>query len=82
MKKFLIAVLCMLLLVPSIAFCETSGLMEEAVSVGDPALPGTLTLPENASSPLPAAVLLHGSGPNDRDETVGQTKMFRDLYQG
>ncbi|MBR0229722.1 MAG: alpha/beta fold hydrolase [Clostridia bacterium] len=82
MKRFFIAVLCMLLLVPSIAFCETGGLMEEAVSIGEPALPGTLTLPENASSPLPAVVLLHGSGPNDRDETVGQTKMFRDLAQG
>lgn len=72
----------MLLLVPSIAFCETGGLMEEAVSIGEPALPGTLTLPEGSSSPLPAVVLLHGSGPNDRDETVGQTKMFRDLAQG
>lgn len=82
MKRFLIAVLCMLLLVPSIAFCETGGLMEEAVSIGEPALPGTLTLPEGSSSPLPAVVLLHGSGPNDRDETVGQTKMFRDLAQG
>lgn len=82
MKRFFIAVLCMLLLVPSIAFCETGGLMEEAVSIGEPALPGTLTLPEGSSSPLPAVVLLHGSGPNDRDETVGQTKMFRDLAQG
>jgi pimeloyl-ACP methyl ester carboxylesterase len=24
-------------------------------------------------------VLVHGSGPNDRDESVGQTKLFRDL---
>ena len=54
-------------------------LLEEDASVGDPALPGTLTLPEDASSPLPAVVLLHGSGPNDRDESVGQTKLFRDL---
>ena len=82
MKRFLIAVLCALMFVPSIAFCETGNLMEEEVSVSDPALPGTLTLPEDAASPLPAVVLLHGSGPNDRDETVGQTKMFRDLAQG
>ena len=81
MKRFLIAVLCLLLLVPSIAFCETGSLIEEAVSIGDPALPGTLTLPENASSPMPAVVLLHGSGPNDRNETVGQTAMFRDLAE-
>lgn len=58
------------------------GLTEEDISVGDPALPGTLTLPEDASSPLPAVVLLHGSGPNDRDESLGQTKMFRDLAWG
>ena len=57
------------------------GLMEEDFSVGDPALPGTLTLPVGASSPLPAVVLLHGSGPNDRDESIGQTKMFRDLAE-
>jgi pimeloyl-ACP methyl ester carboxylesterase len=82
MKRFFIAVLCALMLVSSIAFCETDGLIEEAVSIGDPALPGTLTLPGNFSSPLPAAVLLHGSGPNDRDETLGQTKMFRDLADG
>jgi pimeloyl-ACP methyl ester carboxylesterase len=82
MKRFFIAVLCALMLVSSIAFCETDGLIEEAVSIGDPALPGTLTLPGNAASPLPAVVLLHGSGPNDRDETLGQTKMFRDLADG
>ena len=82
MKRLFIAVLCVLLLVPTFAFCENNGLMAEAVSIGEPALPGTLTLPENAAYPLPAVVLLHGSGPNDRDETVGQTKMFRDLAQG
>ncbi len=27
-------------------------------------------------------VLVHGSGPNDRDETVGLTKCFRDLAWG
>ena len=81
MKRIFIAVLCALMIVSSVAFCETDGLIEEVVSIGDPALPGTLTLPENATSPLPAVVLLHGSGPNDRDETVGQTKLFRDLSE-
>lgn len=81
MKRIFVAVLCALMFIPSIAFCETGSLIEEEVSIGEPALPGTLTLPENASSPLPAVVLLHGSGPNDRDETVGQTKMFRDLAE-
>ena len=27
-------------------------------------------------------VLVHGSGPNDRDETVGASKPFRDLAWG
>lgn len=44
-------------------------------------LPGTLTLPDGAG-PFPAVVLVHGSGPNDRDETVGKTKLFADLAAG
>jgi dienelactone hydrolase len=44
-------------------------------------LPGTLTVP-NGSGPFPAAVLVHGSGPNDRDETVGGAKVFKDLAEG
>lgn len=44
-------------------------------------LPGTLTLPEG-SGPFPAVVLVHGSGPNDRDETIGPNKPFRDLAWG
>jgi dienelactone hydrolase len=32
--------------------------------------------------PYPALVLLHGSGPNDRDESVGPNKPFRDLAHG
>jgi dienelactone hydrolase len=44
-------------------------------------LPGTLTLPKG-SGPFPAVVLVHGSGPNDRDETIGPNKPFRDLAWG
>jgi dienelactone hydrolase len=32
--------------------------------------------------PWPAVVLVHGSGPNDRDETVGGNKPFKDLAVG
>jgi dienelactone hydrolase len=46
-----------------------------------PALPGTLTVPKGAKS-FPAVVLVHGSGPNDRDETVGALKPFKDLAFG
>lgn len=57
-----------------------AGLVQEEVTVGDGewALPGLMTLPEGGSN-LPAVVLVHGSGAGNRDEAVGQTKMFRDL---
>lgn len=43
-------------------------------------LPGTLTLPRiSSSAKLPAVVLVHGSGPNDRDETLGPNKPFAEL---
>ena len=56
---------------------------EEEVEFGDPnwRLPGTLTRPRGEGR-LPAVVLVHGSGPNDRDETVGANKPFRDLAWG
>ncbi|MBR1584179.1 MAG: alpha/beta fold hydrolase [Clostridia bacterium] len=87
MKNWLIMLLCALLFPVSCGLCETSAetqnaILEEDVFIGDPALPGALTLPQDDSSPLPAVVLLHGSGPNDRDETIGQTKMFQDLAEG
>ena len=44
-------------------------------------LPATLTLPRG-QGPFPAVLLVHGSGPNDRDESVGGTKVFRDLALG
>lgn len=44
-------------------------------------LPATLTLPLNGK-PLAAVVLVQGSGPSDRDETIGPNKPFRDLALG
>ena len=44
-------------------------------------LPGTLTIPKGGG-PFPAVVLVHGSGPNDRDEAIGPNKPFRDLAWG
>ncbi len=44
-------------------------------------LPGILTVPKG-EGPFPAVVLIHGSGANDKDETVGQLKPFRDLAEG
>jgi uncharacterized protein len=54
---------------------------EVVVGVGAWALPGTLSMPKGAG-PFPAVVLVHGSGPNDRDETVGANRPFRDLACG
>lgn len=44
-------------------------------------LPGVLTLPKG-EGPFPAVVLVHGSGPNDRDETIGPNRPFKDLAWG
>ncbi len=44
-------------------------------------LPGTLSMP-NGSGPFPAVVLVQGSGPEDRDESVGANKPFRDIAEG
>lgn len=57
---------------------------EHDVSVGAQnaaLLPGTLSLPKGAG-PFPVVVLVHGSGPHDRDETVGPNTPFRDLAYG
>lgn len=56
---------------------------ERAVTVGSApwALPGTLTLPDG-HGPFPAVVLVAGSGPEDRDETIDGDKPFRDLAWG
>jgi dienelactone hydrolase len=41
-------------------------------------LPGTLAVPAGPG-PFPAVVLVHGSGPHDRDETIGPNRPFKDL---
>jgi len=42
-------------------------------------LAGTLSKPEGAKGPLPAVVLVAGSGPTDRDETVAGIPIFGQL---
>lgn len=55
--------------------------IEVIVGEGKWKLPGTLSLPKGEGS-FPAVVLVHGSGPSDRDETVGPNKPFRDIAWG
>jgi fermentation-respiration switch protein FrsA (DUF1100 family) len=56
---------------------------ERDIVVGAPGwpLPGRLMVPR-ASTPVPGVVLIQGSGPQDRDETIGPNKPFRDLALG
>lgn len=44
-------------------------------------MPGILTLPV-AAKEVPVVIMVHGSGPNDKDETLGNTKLFKDLALG
>ena len=45
-------------------------------------LNGLLTLPDGASGPAPAVVMVHGSGPSDMDERVMKLTPFKDLAEG
>ncbi len=60
-----------------------SNAREEAMTVGARGWPlqGTLLIPGGAAKP-PVAVLVQGSGPHDRDETIGPNRVFADLANG
>ena len=54
----------------------------EKITVGEKyPLDGLLTIPEG-NGPFPAIVLVHGSGPNDMDEKVGNCYCFKDFAEG
>lgn len=58
----------------------SGGEKEIVVHPGEWALPGTLTVPDgDTGGQFPLVIFVPGSGPNDRDETVGRQKLFKDL---
>ena len=65
------------------SYSNPDSFVEREVTVGSDEwkLPGTLTLPKG-TGPWPGLVLVHGSGPLDRDQTVGAYKVFKDLAEG
>ena len=68
---------------PAPPVAEDASFSEREVMVGgdDRALPATLAMPKGDGS-FPAVVLVHGSGPHDRDETIGPNKPFLDIARG
>ncbi|MEZ0107982.1 dienelactone hydrolase [Catenulispora sp. EB89] len=66
---------------PSYAAAKQFTEHEVVVGEGPLAVPGTLTVPRGAG-PFPAAILLSGGGPFDRDGTAGPLKPLKDLAWG
>ena len=65
------------------SYAQPDRFHEQEVQVGHGrwALPGTISIPQG-DGPFTAVLLVHGSGPNDRDETIPPNKPFRDLAWG
>jgi dienelactone hydrolase len=65
------------------AYSKPGAFHERDVTVGsdDWKLPGTFTVPAG-KSPFPVVVLVQGPGPNDRDESIYNTRIFADIAEG
>ena len=64
---------------PAAAPAADARFRESEFPIGN--LPGTLAMPV-ATGKVPAVVLVHGSGPQDRDETIGPNRPFLDIARG
>ena len=64
-------------------YVNISSFTEYEITIGsDPwILPATITIP-NGEGLFPSVVLVHGSGANDKDETIGPNKPFKDIAWG
>lgn len=51
------------------------------IGAGENRLPGTLSVPVG-NGPFPAVVLVHGSGPQDRNQQIGPNRPFQDIAWG
>ena len=58
-------------------------ILENVVVCANPKYPlnGILTIPES-TTPVPAVVFVHGSGPSNKDEKIGVLTPFKDLAEG
>lgn len=81
--KSLLATILMALPLTLSAQSLPVGLTERELTVtgGPVPLPGTLTLPAG-KGPFPALIIVHGSGPADRNLTMGPNAPYRDLAWG
>jgi len=65
------------------AYSKPDSFHAREVTIGDDdwKLGGTLLVPAG-KPPFPGVVLVHGPGPNDRDESIYSNQVFRDLAEG
>lgn len=45
-------------------------------------LDGVLSIPKNANKNYPLVIIVHGSGPSDKDGSIGPNKMYKDIAWG
>lgn len=63
-------------------FSEVTDLYTTVKTSNGLTLGANISFGDTSKQKSPLVILVHGSGPNDRDETLGPNKPFRDLAQG
>ncbi len=68
---------------PAPDYANTEKFTERELTIpsGDIELPAKLTIPLNAEQ-VPLVILVHGSGPADKDMGIGPNRLFRDIAWG